>query len=225
MERRLVLTFLVILLIPAAFLVLSGDPWWFQGWVFGAWFVLLCYATIWYLHQNDPELLNERYRKPGTGDQERWDLAVVAGLMVGFVTWIVVMPLDAKRFAWSPPFPVWVQLLGVAALTASFYFFFRSYKDNSFLSPLVRYQEEREQKVVSSGVYGIVRHPMYLGGSLMFVGAPLLLGSVLGLLVGATMVALVMARIGGEEALLLRELEGYEEYQNKVRYRMIPYIW
>jgi protein-S-isoprenylcysteine O-methyltransferase Ste14 len=79
--------------------------------------------------------------------------------------------------------------------------------------------------VVSTGVYGFVRHPMYLGAVLMFVGTPLLLGSAAGLLLGAAMTLLLAFRIAGEERALADELEGYAEYRQKVRYRLLPFIW
>jgi protein-S-isoprenylcysteine O-methyltransferase Ste14 len=177
------------------------------------------------LYRKDPALLEERYKQPGTGNQQRWDRYVVYGLMIGFISWIVIIPLDAQRFGWSPVFPVWVKVLGVAGLAGSFFLFFRSYTDNTFLSPLVRIQEDRRQRVVSTGVYGFVRHPMYLGGIFMFTGAPLFLGSWYGLFVGLALTALLMARIRGEEAMLAQDLEGYREYRQKVRYRLIPFIW
>jgi protein-S-isoprenylcysteine O-methyltransferase Ste14 len=135
------------------------------------------------------------------------------------------MPLDAKRFGWSPVFPLWVNVLGEAGLVGSFFLFFRSYTDNTFLSPLVRIQKDRDQRVVSAGVYGFVRHPMTLGAILMFVGAPLVLGSVYGLLAGLALTLLLMGRARGEEAMLARDLEGYREYMQKVRYRLFPFLW
>jgi protein-S-isoprenylcysteine O-methyltransferase Ste14 len=110
-------------------------------------------------------------------------------------------------------------------LAGSFFLFFRSYTDNTFLSPLVRIQVDRNQRVVSTGVYGFVRHPMYLGAILMFVGAPLVLGSIYGLLAGITLTILLMVRILGVEAMLTRDLEGYREYMNNVRYRLFPFRW
>ncbi len=103
--------------------------------------------------------------------------------------------------------------------------FFRSYTDNTFLSPLVRIQEDRKQRVVSTGVYGFVRHPMYLGGILMFLGTPLLLGSSLGVIAGLALTILLMARVAGEEKMLAGELEGYRKYMQKVRYRLFPFLW
>ncbi len=225
MEKKIVLAFLYILLFPVLLLLLSGDIFWPAGWIFSIWFILLCFSTILYLYRKDPALLAERYKKPGAGNEERWDRYVVYGLVIGFIFWIIVMPLDAKRFAWSPEFPLWLNVLGGAGLAGSFFLFFRSFTDNTFLSPLVRIQYDRMQRVVSTGVYGFVRHPMYLGGILMFLGAPLLLGSIYGVLAGLALTVLLVARILGEEKMLNRDLEGYRKYTQHVRYRLIPYIW
>ena len=223
--RKLIFTLLFILLFPTLILILSGDLLWPAGWIFGIWFILLCFSTILHLYRKDPALLEERYQKPGAGNQKNWDRYFVYGLMIGFTIWIVVMPLDAKRFGWSPVFPFWLNILGGLGLAGSFFLFFRSFTDNTFLSPLVRIQEDRKQQVVSTGVYGFVRHPMYLGAILMMIGAPMLLGSVFGVLPGLALAALLMVRITGEEKMLARELEGYREYMQRVQYRLIPFIW
>jgi protein-S-isoprenylcysteine O-methyltransferase Ste14 len=225
MEKKVLAAFLYILIFPALILVLSGDLFWPEGWIFGIWLLALSYSTILYLYRKDPALLEERFKQPGEGGQAGWDRYVVYGLVVGFIIWVVVMPLDAERFGWSPAFPLWLEAIGLALLVGSAFLFFRSYTDNTFLSPLVRIQEDRKQQVVSTGVYGFVRHPMYLGGILMFVGAPLLLGSVGGLVAGLALTVLLMARIVGEEAMLARELEGYRDYAQQVRYRLVPYLW
>ena len=225
MDKKIAFAFLYILLFPVILLVLSGDLAWTEGWIFSIWFLVLCYSTILYLYRKDPALLEERYKQPGTGNQETWDRYVVYGLVIGFIAWIVIMPLDAKRFGWSPLFPLWLKVVGGAGLTGSFFLFFRSYTDNTFLSPLVRIQEDRKQRVVSTGVYGFVRHPMYLGGILMFLGTPLLLGSSYGIIAGLALTILLMARVVGEEKMLARELEGYRAYLQNVRYRLFPYLW
>lgn len=225
MDKKVIFAFLYILLFPIILFLLAGDWGWREGWVFTLWFLVLCYSAIIYLYRKDPALLAERYRKPGTGNQKPWDIFVVAGIVAGFISWIAIMPLDAKRFGWSPTFPLWMQFCGVALLAGSFFFFFRSYTDNPYLSPLVRIQEDRGQKLVSTGVYAIVRHPMYLGGVLMFLGTPLLLGSVWGFVAGLALAVLLMARIIGEEAMLVEELEGYGDYCKKVRFRLLPFVW
>jgi protein-S-isoprenylcysteine O-methyltransferase Ste14 len=210
---------------PALILLLSGDWRWPEGWLFIVWFVTLSVTCIAYLYQKDPALLAERFRRPGTGNQARWDKFLFYGLAIGFAAWIAIMPLDAKRYASPPAFPIWLKAAGGALLLLSFFFFFRAFADNTFLSPLVRIQAERGHRVVSKGVYGFVRHPMYLGALLMSFGAPLLLGSKYGLVVGALLTLILAGRIAGEERLLVRELPGYAEYRKKVRYRLIPFVW
>jgi protein-S-isoprenylcysteine O-methyltransferase Ste14 len=222
---KMTFTFLYILIFPALLLFLSGDWFWIEGCIFSIWFIILCYTTIIYLYKKDPALLLERYKKPGTANQKGWDKYVVYGLIIGFTSWIVIMPLDANRFEWTTNFPIWLKGLGGIGLLLSFFFFYRSYTDNTFLSPLVRIQTERQHQVVSTGVYGFVRHPMYLGGSLLFLGTPMLLGSAFGLIIGFLLLFLLLARIVGEEKMLINELEGYSEYKKKVKYRLIPFIW
>lgn len=222
---KVIFTLVYILIFPALLLFISGDWFWIEGWIFSIWFTALCFTTIIYLYIKDPELLSERYKMPGTGNQKDWDRYVVYGLLVGFISWILIMPLDAKRFGWTDYFPLWIKVLGFALLILSFYFFFKSYKDNTFVSALVRIQSERKHQVVSTGVYGFVRHPMYLGGALLFVGVPMLLGSMYGIIVGVVLTLLLAGRIIGEEQMLETELEGYKEYKEKVKYRLIPHIW
>ena len=210
---------------PALVLLLGGDWRWVEAWIFGVWFVGLSATAIVWLYRNDPALLAERFRKPGSGGQKGWDRWVVALMVATFMAWIVVMPLDARRFGWSPSLPVWLKSVGAALLVPSALLFVRAYTDNTFLSALVRIQTDRKHQVVSTGVYGFVRHPMYLGAVLMFVGVPLLLGSALGFGLTLVMIFLLAVRIVGEERMLADELEGYAEYRQRVRYRLIPLVW
>jgi protein-S-isoprenylcysteine O-methyltransferase Ste14 len=222
---KIIYTIIYLLIFPVSILFLSGDLFWVEGWIFNIWFLTLCFTAIIYLYRHDPALLAERYQKPGTANQKGWDQYVVYGLTLGFMAWFAIMPLDAKRYGWTTYFPVWSKVLGGIELLFSFFFFYRSYTDNTFLSPLVRIQTDRKHQVVSSGVYSFVRHPMYLGAILLFVGAPMLLGSIFGLIIGLAMVFLLVGRIIGEEKMLVSELEGYAEYKKKVKYRLIPFIW
>jgi protein-S-isoprenylcysteine O-methyltransferase Ste14 len=222
---KIVFTIIWILLFPTLVLILSGDLFWIEGWIFAVWFTVLCLTTILHLNKKDPGLLAERYRKPGTGGQKSWDKYLIYGILAGFTAWIIIMPLDAKRYGWTRHFPLWLQILGGIALTISFIFIYRSYSDNTYASALVRIQKERKQRVVSTGVYGIVRHPMYFGALLLFLGAPMLLASFYGFILGLVNMGIFALRIIGEEKMLISELEGYKEYIMKVKYRLVPFVW
>ena len=210
---------------PLLIVGLSGDWRWVEGWAFGLWFTAFSIATISYLYFRDPALLAERSRRPGTGGEPTWDRYVIAAICVLFLAWFMIMPLDAKRFHWTAGFPLGLQGVGGILLLLGSFFMFRAVTDNTFASSLVRIQEERRQKVVTSGVYRIVRHPMYLGAICMTLGGPLLLGSRWGMALGLLVIAVIVIRIIGEERLLTDRLEGYDAYRSKVRFRLIPWVW
>lgn len=102
---------------------------------------------------------------------------------------------------------------------------FAALAENTFAAPVVKIQKERGQKVISTGVYAIVRHPMYLGGTLLFAGAPLLLGSIYGLAAGVLLTVIIALRSVGEEKMLARELDGYDNYMKRVKWRLIPFVF
>jgi len=203
---------------------LSGNWRWVEGWIFGGWWLSFMAAMVLWLHYKDPALLAERLRRPGSGGESRADMVILIGLKVCFLASIIVPALD-MRFGWTPRLPLWSEVCGGILLLGGSFFMLRAFADNTFASQLVRIQSERGQHVVDTGVYGLVRHPMYLGGTLMFVGAPLLLGSLCGLLVALATIGFLILRIFGEEKLLARDLEGYRTYCEKVRYRLIPHVW
>jgi protein-S-isoprenylcysteine O-methyltransferase Ste14 len=148
----------------------------------------------------------------------------VYALALGFLAWIVLMPLDGSRFHWTH-WPLAVAIAGSVLLVPAAYLMFGALAENTFASPLVRIQEERQQHVIATGVYSVVRHPMYLGAVLMFVGAPLLTRAATALGVGGLLVIVLAVRIVGEEKLLVRELRGYDEYRNRVRWRLVPFVF
>ena len=119
--------------------------------------------------------------------------------------WLVVMPLDAVRFHWSQ-IPLWLQVVGVPLLVSSFVWMYLAFRENAFVTPTVRIQQERGHIVVSTGPYRYVRHPMYTGFHLFFVGTSLLLGSVFGLVLALVLIGLVIRRAVLEECLLQENL-------------------
>ena len=213
-----------ILGVAALLLWLSGVWRWAEGWIFDIWWVCLLTALFLWLRYKDAALLAERMRMPGTGGESRSDTAILFGIKVGFLAWMVLSPLDV-RFGWTRRLPPWSEVGGGILLLAGSFPFFRAFTDNTYASQLVRIQAERGQHVIDTGVYGFVRHPMYLGASLAFVGGALLRGSISGLLLVFPMIGLLVVRIFGEEKLLARDLEGYKEYLQKVRYRLVPHVW
>ena len=213
------------LFFPSLMLFLAGNWRWVEGWLFALWFVAMLEFNIIYLYWKDPALLAERTKAPGTGNQQSWDKYLMVAILVIALLWLVVLPLDAERFHWSPSFPLWLKILGGVALLPAWYLIERTTMENTFLSAQVRIQGERQQQVITTGVYGLVRHPLYLGCALMMLGAPLLVGSVYGLLISALGLLLLVGRIMGEERMLLEELDGYAAYRKKVKYRLIPFVW
>lgn len=224
---RVVVPVLFAIAWPALVLLLAWDAAWVEGWLFAVWFVgLYATVTVW-MYVKDPALLAERRRRAPkeASAAERRDRGLVLLLFVAFTAWFVLIPLDARRFGWTPGWTPGVKALGGILLLASAFFLFRAFHDNTFLSGVTRVQSDRKQRVVSTGVYAVVRHPMYLGMVLMAVGGPLLLGSRVGLLPAAIVAAVLIVRIRREERLLEEELEGYADYRRRVRYRLIPLVW
>lgn len=201
----------------------AGTLAWAAGWIFIALFFGFFIAVNVWLFRHNPGLLQERTRF-GTSDQKGWD-KILFPLVGGFpVIWLTFLSFDANRFHWSPV-PVGLQMVGAAILLCSFYLFFLTFRENSYLSPVVRIQEERGHSVVCTGPYRYVRHPMYAGIVVFMVGTPLLLGSWYGVFVGLLLVVMLARRAVLEERTLKNELRGYADYMAQVRYRLIPYVW
>lgn len=202
----------------------AGTLAWPAGWAF--FLLMFGFAnamSLWLLRFN-PDLLAERLTGIGRPDQKTWDKVFLALMSVAFFAWLAVIALDAVRFRWSQV-PPWLQGIGTLVLLVSFYIFYLTFRENSYLSPAVRVQTERAQTVVSTGPYRYVRHPMYGGFVLFTVGTTLLLGSWYGLLGGLLLIGMVAWRAVQEERVLRKELEGYSVYMTRVRYRFVPYLW
>lgn len=222
---KLFFSIIYVFIYPILLLFISGDKYWIEGWIFSIWFLSSTIITLLYLYFNDPELLAERYVIHGRQNQKNWDKYFLAAMIILYIVWFVIMPLDAKRFGWSANFPILLKVVGGIGVILSSIIMFKSLADNTFTSPMVRIQTERNQHVVSTGVYGIVRHPMYLGAILMFLGLPVMLGSMYGVFIGMLLSFIFILRIFGEEKMLETELDGYKEYKQKVKYRLIPFVW
>ena len=156
--------------------------------------------------------------------QMGWDKLLMVPMLAIWLGWLALMGLDAGRYHWSSV-PLYAQALGFVLLCLAFYLVWLTLRANSFAAPVIKIQKERGHKVVSTGPYAYVRHPMYAGVLLFILGAPLLLGSWWGLLAGALIIVLIGVRAVLEERMLTAELEGYAEYAERVRYRLVPRVW
>ena len=188
------------------------------GWLFmGILFVPMFLAGLVMLAKN-PQLLQSRLK--AKEKQREQDMVVkLSGLM--FIAGFVVAGLDF-RFGWLP-MPGWVKWVGAAVFLTAYCLYAEVLRENTFLSRTIEVQEG--QTVVDTGLYGIVRHPMYVVTLLLFLSMPFVLGSLLSFLCFLPYPFLIAKRLLNEEAFLEKELPGYTEYKKKVKYRLIPGIW
>ena len=173
--------------------------------------------------RRDGGLIRERL-KPGPG-APLWDRVLMPVLAVVFLANMVVTPLDVGRFHWSDDMPFALHMTGLVANALGMAIATWAMAANTFFSKVVRIQSERGHHVVSSGPYRFVRHPGYVGITVMWIGLHLAIGSWLGVAVAGAVVTLLVYRTANEDRFLVRELDGYEEYARKVRWRLVPRIW
>jgi len=214
---------IVFVIFALALFIPAGTLRWSAGWVFIVMFFTFAIFIFSWLYHHNPGLLQERLRL-ATSDQQGWDKVLFPLLNIYLLAWLVFMSLDAVRFHWSP-LPIWLQGVGGIILLCSFYLLFLTFRENSYLSPVVRIQEERGQNVISTGPYHYLRHPMYSDILIFVIGTSVLLGSGYGVFVGLISIAMLARRAILEERTLVKELPGYADYQAKVKYRFIPGIW
>jgi protein-S-isoprenylcysteine O-methyltransferase Ste14 len=202
----------------------AGTFAWPGAWAYLVLMILLSFTLGIDLARRDPGLLRERMGSPVQRDQPAADKVLLIVLLLFIFAWLVVMGLDAKRFAWSSV-PTLVQVLGAFITLWSIWFCHRTMRENSFAAPVVKLQRDRGQRVISTGPYAFVRHPMYFGAAFYFIGVALLLGSWWGVIFAFVLIGLLCVRIPIEEKALRAGLEGYDEYTERVRYRLIPHVW
>jgi protein-S-isoprenylcysteine O-methyltransferase Ste14 len=225
MLRRLIIQGLVSLAVQAAILFIAADDWlWAQGWAYLGEVTALSVATTWWLYRNDQDLLKARMTSPFKAGQKPFDRILIIVFGVLYVAWLALMGLDARRFLWTSV-PLWAQLVGALLLGVGMMLVWETFRANTFAAPQVRVQAERGQKVIDSGPYRYVRHPMYAGMALFLIGSPLVLGSLWGLAGTAVLLLGLALRTLGEERLLRADLEGYEAYTKATPWRIVPGVW
>jgi len=189
-----------------------------QAWLYLAVFMISISAVFVYLIKNDPELLARRVNNK---EETKSQKVIHFFINLAFAVVIVIPSLD-HRYGWSAV-PWYVVIVGDVFVALGILVIFYVFKENSFTAATI--EVAADQKVISSGPYARVRHPMYLGGLIFIVGIPLALGSWWGLLTIVLFAPVMAWRILDEEKFLVKNLPGYAEYEKKVKYRLMPFIW
>lgn len=205
----------VLLFVPAG----TFDYW--QAWVFIAVFIVGTMVPTLYLAVKYPDALQRRMTSGPWAETRLAQRLITVGLFLTVIAVGVISALD-HRFGWSAP-PTTVVVIGNVLVLAGFLLAEVVIIQNNYAAATITV--EADQPVVSSGLYGIVRHPMYVGALVMMVGMPIALASYWGLLTLIPGVLVFVARITDEEKALRQELDGYEEYTEKVQYRLVPGVW
>jgi protein-S-isoprenylcysteine O-methyltransferase Ste14 len=203
----------------------AGTLHWWRAWVFLAVTLIVTAAAVWSIFPDNAGLLSERYRGIIQRGQPLWDRILVILLVVSYLGQVIFIPLDVFRVHLMSRPGALVSFLGLALYVGGWWILTLAMTVNPFAVPVVRLQEERHQRVIDTGVYGVVRHPMYAGFALFAIGPALWLGSYTAALLAIVPMAVLAVRSVWEERFLKRELAGYEAYMRRVRWRLIPFVW
>lgn len=212
---RLLVTIAALLFLPAWTL----NYW--QAWIFLCAFFLPALGITLHVMKHDPALFERRVRGGVSDEKGRTQKIIHALVLVVFLAGIFVPAVD-HRFGWSRV-PAFVSIAGDLLVALGFLFIFFVFRENTYASGTIEINEG--QKVISSGPYAMMRHPMYSGSLVMLLGVPLALGSWWGLFAVVPITLVIVWRLVDEERFLTQNLPGYSEYRNKVRYRLVPLVW
>jgi protein-S-isoprenylcysteine O-methyltransferase Ste14 len=212
---RLFVTLAALLFLPAWTL----DYW--QAWIFLLAFFAPILGITLYLMKNDPALLERRVDAGAGAEKERTQRTIQTLAAIGFVA-VIALPAFDHRFGWSAV-PAWAAAAGDFSVALGLVFIFFVFKENTYASGAI--EVGADQKVISTGPYKLVRHPMYAGAIVMLLGVPVALGSWWGLLAVVPITLVIVWRLLDEERFLAEKLPGYSEYRNEVKYRLVPLVW
>lgn len=217
LKRAMVIRFGGFAVISAMVLYFFGRNYW-QGWLYWAVLLVPMFLVVLYFLNRDPEFLERRMRYK---EKEREQAAIIIFGIVILIAGIIVICLDL-HYSWSIV-PTGAVIAADALSLIGYIIIFLVFKENSYASRKIVVEEG--QRVISSGPYAIVCHPMYLGYLMMMIAMPVALGSWAGVPIFSLYIPLIIARILNEEKVLARDLPGYAEYRMRTRYRLLPGIW
>lgn len=204
----------------------AGTWFWWEAWVMvGLWTVFGVWMTH-YLLRSDPALLVERLKLvPIQKDQKTWDKAIMTLFFIAGIALYVVPGFDVVRYSWSEPLPLWMNTIAIVIHVPCFFLLAWVMRENTYLAQVVKIDDERGHRVISTGPYTYVRHPMYTVAIILLIAFPVALGSRYALLLSAFLTLLLFVRTYLEDRTLHAELDGYAEYANQTPYRLVPGIW
>ena len=217
--------FQIVFLVLIQAVILFVSVWrldWWNAWAYLALYLAYLILTAIVLLGRHPDLVEERSRV-GEGAKS-WDKVIAMITGVGFISLLILAGLD-ERQAWTGPLPPWVQIAGLILLGASYPLFTWAMVSNEYFSPIVRIQRDRGHAVQSGGPYRYIRHPGYLSLLISYLMLPVALGSWWAEIPAGLLVVNLLVRTTLEDRTLQSELEGYQEYTTRVRFRLIPGIW
>lgn len=214
------LAFLLVFLGAMLFISAGSLSFW-QAWLYIAVFGVSTLSVTLYLMKYDQKLLESRVAAGPSAEVEKTQKVIQSLASLFFMLVFIVAGLD-YRFHWSNVPPV-VSIIADVFVAIGFYIVFLTFKANSYTSAVI--EVKQDQQVITSGPYGIVRHPMYMGASLMMIFTPLALGSWVAFPFPLLLIVTIAFRAIEEEKFLVTNLNGYSDYRQKVRYRIIPYVW
>lgn len=219
---RTILGFAFLLTVLAFALFLSAGTFAFwQAWVYLAVFAICTILITLYLIRYDQRLLASRVQA-GPVAETRKSQQVIQSLASLFFIGLFIIPGLDFRYHWSTVPPA-VSLIADGLVTLGFFFVFLVFRENSFTSAVI--EVAQEQRVITSGPYSLVRHPMYAGASLLVLFTPLALGSWVAIICAVPLILVIAARLLDEETYLAANLRGYADYRQKVRHRLVPFVW
>jgi len=221
-RKRFIQVIFQALLMGVILFISAGTLDWPMAWLMMGFYVVMLAVNAILMIRRNPEMVAERAEvKEGTKD---WDRVLTS---LGALLWLLILLVTGldKRFSWSPDFSLYVQLLAFIFVVLGYSFASWAMLSNPFFAGTVRIQEERGHSVATTGPYRYVRHPGYSGWSLANLATPIALGSLVGLVPAVLFLLNLIIRTAKEDQTLQDELDGYKEYTEQVRYRLLPGVW
>ncbi|MEN8221446.1 MAG: isoprenylcysteine carboxylmethyltransferase family protein [Pseudomonadota bacterium] len=221
------LSFVVRMTFFAVALMWPAGTWqWWEAWVLvGLWTIYGLVMTM-YLLRNDPALLAERLKLvPLHKEQKDWDKALMLLFFIAGISLYLLPGFDVMRYEWSEPLPLWVRVIAMLIHIPCLVLLGWIMRENTYLSQVVKIDKERDHKVITTGPYAVVRHPMYSVAIILLFAVPVALGSRFSLIISLFLTVLLIVRTYLEDRTLHAELDGYPEYAKQTVYRLIPGLW